>query len=90
MRRTRITKKGQVLIPKEVRDRQMWRPGAELDVVETEGGVLLKVRNPFPRSTLEEIGRIFNYQGPPIPVERLSIESITFDESMDGGSDEFP
>lgn len=88
MNRTRLSSKGQVIIPKEVRDRKRWRPGTELDVVETEEGVLLKSRVYFPPSTLEDAVQAFNYSGPVVPVEQLSIDRITYEESMGGGDDD--
>ncbi len=88
MNRTRVSSKGQVIIPKEVRDRKRWRPGTELDVVETEDGVLLRPRNPFPPSTLEEIGRIFTYTGPAIPADELNVERIPYTDPYEGEDDD--
>jgi AbrB family looped-hinge helix DNA binding protein len=40
---TRITSKGQVVIPKSVRDRMRWKPGTRLSVETTdEGAVVLR------------------------------------------------
>lgn len=47
---TRVTKKGQVTIPKEVRDELGIRPGDEIEFVETEEGYHIKKEteeNPF-------------------------------------------
>ncbi|HEX7671047.1 MAG TPA: AbrB/MazE/SpoVT family DNA-binding domain-containing protein [Polyangiaceae bacterium] len=41
---TRLSAKGQVVIPKSVRDASGWRPGLELVVEVTEGGVVLRPR----------------------------------------------
>jgi AbrB family looped-hinge helix DNA binding protein len=46
MARTRITTKGQVTIPKEVRDRLGLRPGDELEFTEENGTFRLKKRLP--------------------------------------------
>ena len=52
----RVTTKGQVTIPQDIRDKMNIRPGAEVDFVEKEGKVLLvkkhhsgKVRSGFRR-----------------------------------------
>ena len=50
MAKTRITAKGQVTIPKEVRERMGLRPGDELEFVEEDGVFRLRKRvppNPF-------------------------------------------
>ncbi|WP_431848532.1 AbrB/MazE/SpoVT family DNA-binding domain-containing protein [Allosphingosinicella sp.] len=55
---TKISAKGQVVIPKAVRDRLSWSEGDRLDVIETAEGVLLR---PPPidgeRITIEEFRR---------------------------------
>lgn len=73
---TRLSAKGQVVIPKDVRDRLGWAQGSDLEVVETAGGVLL--RRPPARKMLsvaeatKELRKRFQYKGPPLPIERLS------------------
>ena len=42
MARTRLSSKGQVIIPKAVRDRHGWRPGLELDVEDQADAVVLR------------------------------------------------
>ena len=43
-RTTRLSTKGQVILPKDLRDRRGWKPGAEFVVEERPEGVLLKLR----------------------------------------------
>jgi AbrB family looped-hinge helix DNA binding protein len=40
--KTRLSTKGQVVLPKELRRRLSWSPGAELVIEETPDGLLLK------------------------------------------------
>ena len=40
--KTRISTKGQVVLPKAIRDRRGWAPGAELIVEDRPDGVLLR------------------------------------------------
>lgn len=81
---TRLSAKGQIVIPKDVRDRLGWTQGSDLEVVETAGGVLL--RRPPGRGKLsvleaaEQLRTRFQYTGPPIPVERLSWSAEVDDE----------
>ena len=70
---TKLSAKGQVVIPKEVRDRLQWKEGAALEVVERADGVLLR---PPPakreRITIEEfMRRIPPYEGPPLSLEDI-------------------
>jgi AbrB family looped-hinge helix DNA binding protein len=38
----RMTSKGQVTIPQELRERYAMRPGAEVEIVATDGGALVR------------------------------------------------
>jgi AbrB family looped-hinge helix DNA binding protein len=55
METTRLSTKGQVIIPKDIRRTTNWRPGQELEVVLTKEGVLLKARSPFPETRIEDV-----------------------------------
>ncbi len=55
METTRISSKGQVVIPKAMRTALRWSPGQELEITETKDGVLLKRRSPFPETTIDEV-----------------------------------
>lgn len=73
--RTRISAKGQVVIPKDLRERLRWYPGTPLEVIEREGAVTLqqvKRHNPFPPTTVEDLRRWPAYQGTPKSVEEIS------------------
>lgn len=51
---TRLTSKGQVVIPKKVRDRLSWRPGTRLEVRALADGVELRRAEP----ARGEVGRL--------------------------------
>lgn len=55
--RTKVSPKGDVAIPKDVRDRLAWAPGTPLEVVETPDGVSLRKPegSPFARKTLDDL-----------------------------------
>lgn len=55
MELTRLSSKGQVIIPKAVRAAHHWEPGQELEVIDTKEGVLLKPKSPFARTELSEV-----------------------------------
>lgn len=52
--RTRLSTKGQVVLPKEVRRRLGWSQGQDLIIEETSEGVLLKRARPFPPTRIED------------------------------------
>jgi AbrB family looped-hinge helix DNA binding protein len=68
---TRLSAKGQLVLPKAVRDRLQWPPGTELEVVEHGGSVTLRAvpRPQGDRSAAEILADIrarFPYTGPRI------------------------
>jgi len=72
---TKVSAKGQVVIPKDVRDRLHWAPGTPLDVIEKAGSVTLKARerhNPFARTTTAELDAIPDWPGQPQALDRVS------------------
>jgi AbrB family looped-hinge helix DNA binding protein len=72
---TKLSAKGQIVIPKDVRERLGWPQGSALELVETSEGVLLRLPRKRGRSADEALARIrkaIRYDGPPIPIERLS------------------
>lgn len=70
---TKLSAKGQVVIPKAVRDRLRWEEGVQLEVVERGDGVLLRhARPPRERITMEEFRRrIPPYKGPPLSLKDM-------------------
>jgi len=71
MATTRVSSKGQVVLPLSVRQSRKWRAGTELIVEETREGVLLRVAKPFPPTTLEEVAGILQYKGKPKTLEEM-------------------
>ena len=71
MAKTRLSSKGQVIIPKAVRERQGWTPGVELEVEDQGDAVVLRRPNPFPRTTFEDVRGCLKYDGPPLTIEEM-------------------
>ena len=74
--KTTMSAKGQVVIPKEVRDALGLRPGQTLDVVRTGGGVLLTPEHKKSGRSTEEIFERLReivppYHGPPVSIEDM-------------------
>jgi AbrB family looped-hinge helix DNA binding protein len=63
METTKLSSKGQVIIPKPLRTAHHWETGQELIVIDTGDGILLKPKNPFPESNIDEAASCLNYNG---------------------------
>jgi AbrB family looped-hinge helix DNA binding protein len=68
---TRVSTKGQVILPKAVRDSRHWPAGTRLVVVETKDGVLLKAAPIFPPTRHEDVAGCLQYDGPPKTLEDM-------------------
>ncbi len=73
MNETVLSTKGQVVIPKALREARGWHAGMSLIVEEAPQGLLLRPAKPalFAPTSIDEVVGIANYEGP-----RLSDEDI--------------
>ena len=77
---TTLSTKGQVILPKAVRESRGWKPGDRLSVEETpDGALLLRLeRKPlFPPTRLEDVAGMFTWNGPRVcdeDMERAAAE----------------
>jgi AbrB family looped-hinge helix DNA binding protein len=62
---SRLSSKGQIVLPKKIRDAHAWKPGTEFLIEETDAGVLLRPAKPFPKTTLEQVIGMARYKGKP-------------------------
>lgn len=60
---TVISTKGQVILPKRIRDERHWDAGTELVVENTAEGVLLKSAPLFPPTRIEDVFGALRYKG---------------------------
>jgi AbrB family looped-hinge helix DNA binding protein len=61
----RLSSKGQVIIPKPIRDAYHWDTGQELMLIDTGSGILLQQKAPFTESALDEVAGCLLYTGIP-------------------------
>jgi AbrB family looped-hinge helix DNA binding protein len=61
---TVISTKGQVILPKAIRELRHWSTGTRLTVEDTPDGVLLKATPAFPETNIEAVFGCLDYQGP--------------------------
>lgn len=60
---TKVSTKGQVILPKTIRDARGWYAGTELVVEEAPGGVTLRPLRPSQPSRLEDVAGCLRYTG---------------------------
>ena len=61
---TRLSSKGQLVLPKAIRDADDWREGTEFLVERVPQGVLLRPLRPVPVTRLEDVIGSAGYRGP--------------------------
>ena len=73
---TSLSAKGQVVIPKDVRDELGYEPGQTFDVVKMDGGILLR---PAMRKSgrtnaqiVAELRALYKHEGPPVSIEEMN------------------
>ncbi len=71
METTKLSSKGQVIIPKQIRVAHHWEPGQELVVLDTSNGVLLRPRIPFQPTSIEDVASCLRYGGKPKSIDDM-------------------
>ena len=69
--RTVVSTKGQVILPKAIRDKRRWPAGTRLTVEDTAEGVLLKPEPISPQASVDEVFGMLKYDGPPVSIEEM-------------------
>jgi len=65
MNTTKLSSKGQVIIPKPLRTAHHWETGQELIVVDVGDGILLKPKTPFKETDINDVGSCLKFKGKP-------------------------
>ena len=71
---TTLSTKGQMVLPKAVRDHHGWGEGVRLVVEDTPHGVLLRAEASeplFPPTRIEDVIGVLKYDGPPVPIAEM-------------------
>ena len=74
--RTKVSTKGQVILPKALRDKHKWTPGTELNVEETPDGVLPTPARYFAPTKFEDVRGMLRGKSKLPPGRSLSIEEM--------------
>jgi AbrB family looped-hinge helix DNA binding protein len=73
---TVVSTKGQVILPKSIRQHRHWDPGTRLVVEETPEGVLLKAAPVFAPTRPDDVYGSLPYQGPPKTLEDMEASIV--------------
>ena len=68
---TVISTKGQVILPKAIRELRRWPPGTRLTVEDTADGVLLKATPAFAVTTVDSVFGSLRREGPALSLQDM-------------------
>lgn len=68
---TRLSSKGQVILPKSIRAAHRWAAGVRFAVVDTPDGVLLRPLKPYAPTRVEDVVGSTGYAGPAKTLEEM-------------------
>ena len=71
MEKTRLSSKGQLVLPKALRDARNWGEGTEFVVEPVADGVLLRPAQPFAATRLEDVIGSAGYRGRPVSLNAM-------------------
>ena len=71
MEHTRLSSKGQVIIPASVRKKHDWKAGTEFEIEETGDGIILRPVRLFPATSLDDVAGCLVYDGPAKKLEEM-------------------
>jgi AbrB family looped-hinge helix DNA binding protein len=71
METTRLSSKGQIILPKAVRDSHHWAPGTDFSVEDTGDGVFLRPVKATPPTRLEDVVGCLHAPGPARTIEEM-------------------
>lgn len=71
METTKLSSKGQIIIPKSIRKMHNWQPGQEIEVIDMGENIILRAKKPFTPTQLEEVAGILAYSGPAKTLEEM-------------------
>ncbi|MGO9241499.1 MAG: AbrB/MazE/SpoVT family DNA-binding domain-containing protein [Bryobacteraceae bacterium] len=71
MELTRLSTKGQIILPKSIRDSRAWGPGTEFTLEESGDGILLRPAARFARTEIDEVAGCLATKGRPKTLAQL-------------------
>jgi AbrB family looped-hinge helix DNA binding protein len=71
MEKTKLSSKGQLIVPKTIRDARNWETGTEFVVEEVPDGVLLRPVRPFTPTAFNNVFGCLKYKGRPKTLRQM-------------------
>lgn len=71
METTKLSTKGQVIIPQRIRRNNKWAAGVEFYIEERQGGVFLKPISTIPKTEVDQVFGCAGYRGPIKTLEEM-------------------
>src|SRR5207302_247899 len=68
---TRLSTKGQIILPKTVRDSHRWSAGTEFSIEEAGDGILLRPVKSLPPSRLDDVAGALRVAGPARSIDEM-------------------
>lgn len=72
MSQTIVSSRGQIVLPKAIRDKLHWKPGTKLTIEHRPEGVLLKPVEKKVGRPVAELAGILQYDGPPKTIAEMN------------------
>jgi AbrB family looped-hinge helix DNA binding protein len=72
MAQTVVSSRGQIVLPKELRDKLHWKPGTKLSIEHRPEGVLLKPLEKKKKFTVADWRGMLKYNGPARTIEEMN------------------
>ena len=71
METTKLSSKGQIVLPRSIRNARNLQPGTEFSVEETAEGILLRPLKPFATTSADQVFGSLRYAGKAKTVEQM-------------------
>ncbi len=71
MNTTKLSSKGQIIIPKNIRKAHQWEIGQELTVIDVGDGILLKPKTPFATTEIDDVASCLKYSGQIVTIDEM-------------------
>jgi AbrB family looped-hinge helix DNA binding protein len=72
----RLSSKGQIVIPKAIRDKHRWTEGQELELTDSNEGLVLREKRPFNKTDLKDVAGCLPYSGNAKTLEEMEMAIV--------------